>query len=663
MAAIQFTDDLKRKLFYALSALLLIAMVVMSYDWGPSNDERYQVPYADLSLDYYLSFGSNDTVLKNPPQLDPSMPNYGIVIEMIPHFIHRVTGAELYGTRHAFIAFVSFFYIFFGALIAKRFGGWNAAFLAMAFLVFTPRIFGEAFNNPKDPPYVATTIFALYTFMVFLDSLPKPSWRTTALLAAGVAASVIIRISGLMTDFIFVLFLLWEWYYLYKNKITYSFKDIASKVFVAMGGGYLLGIIFWPSMINSPFSQPFKALEFLRNLPVTVRTLFEGKYLQSSDIPWYYLPKYFIISNPEIILIGILGGFILLYGMLKKYNARRLILLLFSSLFPLFLIIYNKTGLLTGWRHGYFIYIPLVIFSAISYVYFIDNILKNKIAKGVAVAVIVIGLVQPFSFMLRNYPLFYVYFNPSSGGVKNALGNYELDYYSHSMKPATDWILTNVPDWKNKAIVGNNNYQIINIIKSDTPQFIAPYVRYRERYNTNWDYGLFTQSFIDAEYLKKGYFPPKGTVKVIEVDGVPIACIIKRDNKDDYLGKMAMDSQQFDKAVQLLAAAVKYDEKNEIAWTDLGMAQLNSGKAPEAIQSFSKALEIASESMPALNGLGYAYAQTGQIDNAIQVFEYLREQNPQYVQVYQILAQLYNQKGNTQMAQQYMQIYQQYSGR
>lgn len=139
--------------------------------------------------------------------------------------------------------------------------------------------------------------------MIFLNSLPKPTWRTTAILGFGVAASIIIRISGLIIDFIFVLFLLWMFLFIrQKNKFSIS-KDIAKKVVVAMGSGYLLGIILWPSMINAPFTQPFEALKFLKNLPVTVRNLFEGHYLQSTEIPWYYLPKYFIISNPKIILL------------------------------------------------------------------------------------------------------------------------------------------------------------------------------------------------------------------------------------------------------------------------------------------------------------------------------------------------------------------------
>ncbi|MFN9983415.1 MAG: hypothetical protein ACK53Y_26040, partial [bacterium] len=144
--------------------------------------------------------------------------------------------------------------------------------------------------------------------------------------------------------------------------------------------------------INAPFTQPFEALAFLKNLPVTVKNLFEGKYLQSTEIPWYYLPKYFLISNPEVILIGILIGLILLFKLKKVYNFRRISFLLISSFFPLFLIIYSKTGLLTGWRHGYFIYIPLVVFSAIAYTFIIEHNVLSEIKKRIVIGVICFAL-------------------------------------------------------------------------------------------------------------------------------------------------------------------------------------------------------------------------------------------------------------------------------
>lgn len=653
-----------RNLFLLCSLIILISMLFMSFSWGPSNDERYQVPYADYAVKYYTSMGANDTVLMQTPLIDPVMQNYGIVVELPAHMIHNATNWDLFKLRHFFITFVSFFYIFFGALIAYRVTRkWGAAFLAMAFLILTPRIFGEAFNNPKDPTYAATTLLATYTFFVFYDNLTQLNWKTTAILAFGIAASIFVRISGLISVFIFGLFLLVELNKLRKNKIAVDYKKVFLHVFAAGFAGYFIGILFWPAMLNSPISQPITALNFLKSLPVTVRNLFEGAYIPSSDIPWYYLPKYFLITNPEIILAGIGLGLIFIFQIVKKYNGNRIWLLLFSAAFPLFLIIYNKTGLLTGWRHGYFIYAPLIVFSAIAVYYVLFGVLQNKISRYVFAGIIAIGLAFPLAFMVRNYPLFYVYFNPSSGGVQKALGYYELDYYSHGLKPATDWLQENVPGFEKMKLASNNPFQVAGVMKPKYGNPPVAYIRYRERNDADWDYALMTQSFVDAEYLKNGYFPPKGTVKSIMVDGVTICAVIKREDRNDYLGKVALDAQKFDSAIIYLEKAVRYDDKNEIAWTNLGFAQLQSMKPGESVQSFKKALDISPESLMAMNGLGYAYLQTNNLQGAETIFKSMIEQNPGNPEPYNILSQIYQHQGKTESAKEYNSYYQQLTNR
>jgi predicted Zn-dependent protease len=264
--------------------------------------------------------------------------------------------------------------------------------------------------------------------------------------------------------------------------------------------------------------------------------------------------------------------------------------------------------------------------------------------------------------MVKHFPYFYVYFNPTFGGAKKAMGNYELDYYSHSLKPATDWLVENEPNLKNLNIVSNNPYQVNEILKQKKLNFGAKYLRYRERNESDWDYAILTQSFVDAEYLKNGYFPPKGTIKTIEVDGVPICAIVKREDKNDYYGKLALDSGQFNKAIDYFNKALNYDPNNEIAWTNLGMALLQSGQAGASIDAFKNAEKISPENIMTLNGLAYAYLNTNEINYAKITLEKLIEQNPNYAPAYDLLSKIYASQGNAQMAQQYEFYYKQLSG-
>lgn len=264
--------------------------------------------------------------------------------------------------------------------------------------------------------------------------------------------------------------------------------------------------------------------------------------------------------------------------------------------------------------------------------------------------------------MVRNYPLFYIYFNPISGGIKKALGNYEIDYYTHSAKPATDWLIKNDPDLARKIITSNNSLQVNAVLEANNFKNPVSYSRYRERYDQDWDYGIFTHSFIEVDYLKNGFFPPKGTVKSIDVDGVPVCAIIKREDKNDFYGKRALDSQQFPKAIEYLTKAVQYDQNNEIAWTNLGFAQLQTNNLNPAIVSLNKALAISPENLQAKNILGYAYLNSGNVSNAQYIFLQMVEENPNNPEPYRILAQIYQQQGNGQLVQQYMSAYLQITG-
>jgi len=57
----------------------------------------------------------------------------------------------------------------------------------------------------------------------------------------------------------------------------------------------------------------------------------------------------------------------------------------------------------------------------------------------VLAAGLVIALVEPLMFMVRNHPHEIVYFNAIAGGPRGALGRFELDYWAHSFAEAGRW--------------------------------------------------------------------------------------------------------------------------------------------------------------------------------------------------------------------------------
>lgn len=652
--------------FIVLSVATLLAMLWMSKDFGVNPDAVYQSEYGAKSLDFYLTLGKDDTAVLY--KKEPILTNYGAFVELFPEAVHRITDYNLFRTRHFFNAFFSFFFILFASLIAARIAGWRAAILTTILLVVSPRLFAEAINNPKDLPFAAGYMCFIYYMIAFFEELPAPSWKATVKLMLALAFALSVRIGGLIVVGYFGIFLLIElWTTEMKSKFFSpinqpNFKELAKKGLFVLVFGYFLGILFWPAGISSCFKKPFESLTTLSAFPVSIKTMFEGNWIWSNDVPWYYIPKYILISSPEVVLVFGIMGMCLFTQMSKVYNWRRLALIVFSFVFPIFYIIYKKSPLYTGWRHSYFTYVPIAVLAAITIVYLIDT-QKNKMAKYGVIALVALGAMFPLKFIASNYPNHYIYFNQLSGGINKAYGEYEIDYYHHSIMSAAKWIHQNHPEWltdTNFIVTSNAPWTFVQDVHMIEPKFsTAQYSRYRERYDNDWDIGIFIPAFVEKEIMQNGFFPPKGTVHTIDIDGKPVCAIIKRENKEDLLGSEEIKKNNFPAAIEHLNKALVYDPNNEIALTNLGLCYLQTNNNPAAVQALQKSLEINPQSHSTLNYLGYAYAGMGNFNAAILTFEQLISVVPNMSEPYNILSQLYKQIGDQGSSAKYAGAYQQ----
>lgn len=654
------------KLFF-FSIAVASVMMSISIFCGPSTDELYQQPYGKQSFDFYSSLGSNDSILNYKPE--PLMRYYGALIDTIPEVIYAAfPSLDLFILRHIIIALFSSLYLIYGFKIGDFFGGKKFGIITFLILAFLPRIMGEAFNNPKDTPFAATYIMSIYYTIKLLANLPKPSWADIFKLAIAVGLCISVRIGGVLIIFYLGLF---GFLYIYlnkeiKNEIFNDKKiqsDLLKKILSFGFIAYFVGILFWPSALVSPISFPIEALSLFSKYPVTIKTLFEGKWIPSTELPNYYLFKYIFITNPEVVLIGMILMIYILPKLTKQHRFF-VILLLFSSLFPVIYVIYKKSAFYTGWRHTYFTFLPLAVISGIAWSHLMIRS-SQKYIRYISIGVFIILLSLPIQHMARNFPHFYIYFNTISGGVEKNYGKYDIDYYAHTVNKATFWINKNHPEWLTDTtitVVSNTPYNMSKIIDRWHYKKGIGYVRYRERYDSNWDIGIFCPQFVDPAIMQNRLYKSKNVIHSIDVDGLPVGIIIKREDKNDFYGKQALDSNNFPKAIEYLTKALQYDPNNEIAWTNLGMAQLQSNLPNDAITSLNNALKISPESMMAKNYLAYAYLQTGNVSYAQSVLIAMLEENPNMPDPYRLLAQIYQQQGNTQMAQQYMSAYQQLTG-
>ncbi len=648
--------------FNILYLVTIFCTIIISTKWGPSTDEFHQQPYGKKAFDYYKSFGKDDTVVTF--KQDSLMVYYGAMVDVVPEAMASVTGSDLFIMRHIWIAFISIFYIIYGTKIARKIGGDRAGILAFLFLLFYPRLFGEGFNNPKDPTFAAGYIASIYYLICILYRLPEVDRKDIIKCAIAIGLSISMRSGGVMLYFYAGLFILVSLLIQKANLVSFLKLHVKS-ILTFFGLSYSIGILFWPAALNSPINLPLESLTVFSKFPVVIKTLYDNVWMQSTELPKSYLPRYMFISTPEVVLLG----FLFIPFVFKKLvsDKRKMIaisLILFSFLFPILTVIYKNSSFYNGWRHLYFSVVPAIVLSAILWDQFISNI-ENKKYQYIFYAIIAILLFLPASFMVRNFPQFYVYFNKFSGGIEKNYGKYEMDYYGHGVNEATFWIHKNHPEWLTDTtirMVSNVPYNMQKILDRWNSKKFPNYIRFRERFDTDWEIGIFSPAFVDPAIMQNDLFKTKNTVHSIDIDGKPICIIVERKDKNDFIGKKLMDSNKFIEAIPFLTKAVQYDPNNEIAWSNLALAQLQSNQANLAIESANKALAISPESISAMNYLGYAYLQTGNASYAQSVFLKMIDENPNMPDPYRILAQIAQQQGNGAMAQQYMSIYQQITG-
>jgi hypothetical protein len=146
------------------SAFLVLGLLVFS-DYGLSWDESNHLVYGKIVYDHILS--------GIPLPEGGDLVFYGPFFDFVSYLILKLFALHdirtMYLVKHLLtFLFFSVSILFFYRLCRDYFGRWVPAYLACLFLVVHPRIFAEAFYNPKDIPFLAAFVIACTTLMWFM---------------------------------------------------------------------------------------------------------------------------------------------------------------------------------------------------------------------------------------------------------------------------------------------------------------------------------------------------------------------------------------------------------------------------------------------------------------------------------------------------------------
>lgn len=594
-------NNLWRKIFLIACILIVIIMPLLSKDYGQSGDEWLEMEYGRDIYNYFFEGDKQALDYSSKSTQYQGMQLYGGLFNYYTEIIHRMMpGIPVQHVKHFFNSLTGAILMIFTGLLAFRLSKkWSVAVIALLFIFFSPRIFGESMNNPKDIPHAMGFMIGIYGLVALLQDYPRKLWRNVMILAVGFGITFGQRPAGGMLQGCYIVLFIAVYYYTnnaFKETLLADNKKLLKKLVLALVAalviGYIIGLSAWPYGIESPIAHPLESLKAMTNRDIIIRVLFEGEYWYNNNLPWYYEFKWISISNPLAVIAGVLLFLVLVFKAIKSYGVFAVVVVLFGAFFPLLYMIYKESTVYDTWRHVFFVYGFWVVMAALGWdllTTFISNVKYRQLVPIVAI----LALTPAIAWTVRSHPNQYVYFNELQGGPAGAVGYYDLDYYQNTGKQAADWIIKNVKPTPGKKIhTVSNMLGFDKYYAKDTSWLSELYGRYNERHHLEWDYYITYGRFIPPAQLQNGKWPPANVVHVIEEDGAVLAAIIQRKSRAGIAAYDSLQKNNFPAAARLYEEYLKTDNTDENVYLNYAIALASMGNLDGAVAALNNAIQL-----------------------------------------------------------------------
>ena len=412
--------------FAFVAAALLPLMIWASFDFGATWDEKSRHKNGEMIWEYLRGLRDRSTFVGDGGEL------YAGMFDTICAALERYLPLNRYVFRHivnAIFGWVGIVYC--GRLTGRLFGAWPGV-LAMVLLAASPRYFADSMNNPKDLPFAAMSVMALYYMSTVSPRWPYLSPATSIKIAVALALMLNIRAGALLylgyLGLLVIAFVIAE-----RETRWRRLVDTAARLAAISVATLLLGTLFWPWAQGAPLTRPIQAVLGFAQFPYGADMLFAGGVVTSNDLPWYYAPWWFLISSPPVVLAGVLFA-----ALHVQRGAARACALWSVALLPLVLVVVQHSTLYDGVRHLLFVYPVLVVLAASGWA----TVLSRNNRPGIRLAsgmVLAAGLTSVVVFDVRSHPNQTAYFNGIVGGPRGAFGRYEMDYWGNCVLEAVAW--------------------------------------------------------------------------------------------------------------------------------------------------------------------------------------------------------------------------------
>jgi hypothetical protein len=425
---------------------VLGATVALTFqDYGVTWDEPYHNVNGKNVLAYYATFFADRNVLTYH-----NLYLYGGVFDGLVALTNLISPFGEYQTSHLLNALVGMIGIVGTWKLARMLAGPRAAFLAALFLVLTPSWYGHMFNNPKDVPFGVAMIWALYYIARVSRQWPLVSPSATVKLGLALGVTLGMRIGGLII-FIYLAAAFAAYLAMVRDRrptaLVRAFTPVFARALIPAGViAYAVMLVCWPWAQQDPIFNPINALKLFSHIAWNLDVLFEGRLVNSMHLPTEYLPVYFAIRLPELVLaLLVFAG---PYGAILWWrhgiaalsrDAPAYAALAAAITFPFIYFVIARPVTYDCMRHFLFVLPPIAVAAGLVGDRLMDEAGRNsRIAAGLAAMTLAGWTGWQVSTIVSLHPDEYVYYNRLVGGVKGAENRFELDYWGNSYHEAVD---------------------------------------------------------------------------------------------------------------------------------------------------------------------------------------------------------------------------------
>ena len=400
----------------ALLFLLLAILVAATFgQYGNGFDAEVQDLYGRQIVNWYATLGRDQSALT---YLD--LFYYGGLFDTLAALVNLASPWAHWATRHLLEAIFGLIGLIGCWRLARHLGGPKAGFAALGCLALMPSYYGMMFINPKDIPFAALMIWAVYLLTLIAGQLPRPSWRLVVWFGLVTGLALGMRIGAV---------LLFVYLGLLVLATPGSRLKMALRLAPALPLAWAVMVVFWPWAMVSPIAHPWDAFRHFSAMNGNIGTLFFGRMVGRTYHPAYYLPVYMAVKLPDLVLALLAGG--LVYGLAKLRHGipGRFIPVLLAALFPLLYTVATNPQLYDAERHFLFVLPAAAVLAGLT---------AAKLRWKLAAAAMTVLAGWQVAQMIDLHPYEYAFFNDLVGGTKSAAGLFETEYWGTSLTEGTD---------------------------------------------------------------------------------------------------------------------------------------------------------------------------------------------------------------------------------